>query len=294
MPARSSTGRRRRGPRREGTAGVPRSGGLRTWLSCVFAPDTATAGGRRGLGLGRTCGSRPFLPRSTRFGRSAIPPSRPRRRGIHDRRGPVDLAPGARLGQDRPVQSTPQPRPRPRREPAVCRRGRDGERLRRTPPGTPAGQHVHHRREHAALVERRGPADLRTGGERRQQRAASSHRPSGTSRCERSTLTKRHHAAARCAARRAGRTSGPRPTSESTGRPWTAGGPGSSRYASTACMTSRARAARPRSSSTRSRRSSWTPGVGPGPGPALVTGLDGPAHRSVAIDDRADLEVVRP
>lgn len=54
----------------------------------------------------------------------------------------------------------------------VRRRGRHPGRLQQGPPGTPAGRHVHHRREPGPLVQQRGSAALRAGVERRQQRSA--------------------------------------------------------------------------------------------------------------------------
>lgn len=60
-------GRRRRGPRRDRTAGMPRMSGLRAKLSCMFAPDTATASGMP-WASDSTCSLLPFLPRSTGFG----------------------------------------------------------------------------------------------------------------------------------------------------------------------------------------------------------------------------------
>ncbi|MDQ0758889.1 transposase [Streptomyces canus] len=81
-------------------------------------------------------------------------------------------------------------------------------------------------------------------------------RPPSSSRCEPRSC---------CAARRVVRTSRPRPTSASTGRPWTAGGPGSLRNASTVFTTSPARAARPRyamsagaATSTGVNRTAWS------------------------------------
>lgn len=48
--------------------------------------------------------------------------------------------------------------------------GRRAERRRQVPPGTAAGQRVHHCREHGPLVTRSGPTTLRTSSEGRQQR----------------------------------------------------------------------------------------------------------------------------
>lgn len=50
--------------------------------------------------------------------------------------------------------------------------GRPPGRLQQGRPGTPAGRHVHHRREPGLLVQQRGSAALRAGVERRQQRNA--------------------------------------------------------------------------------------------------------------------------
>lgn len=84
LSARSLTGRRRRGPRRDRTAGMPRMSGLRARLSCMFAPDTATASGMP-WASDSTCSLLPFLPRSTGFDPVSDPPffwreRRPRRR----------------------------------------------------------------------------------------------------------------------------------------------------------------------------------------------------------------------
>jgi len=66
----------------EPDSGMPRMSGLRARLSCMFAPDTATASGS--LGIGQHVQLAALLARSTGFGPSAIPPSgkerRPRRR----------------------------------------------------------------------------------------------------------------------------------------------------------------------------------------------------------------------
>lgn len=73
LSGRSVTGRRRRGPRRDRTAGMPRMSGLRARLSCMFAPDTATASGMP-RASDRPCSLLPFLPRSTGFGPVSDPP----------------------------------------------------------------------------------------------------------------------------------------------------------------------------------------------------------------------------
>lgn len=86
------------------------------------------------------------------------------------RRGPVRLAPGPEFVQHRPVQPTPQAGLGPYREAAVRGRGRRAERRRQMPPGTAAGQRVHHCREHGPFVIRSGPATLQTSSLRRQQR----------------------------------------------------------------------------------------------------------------------------
>lgn len=65
VSARSLTGRRR-GTRRERTAGIPRISGLRVRLSWVPAPDTATAEGVPSAS-DSTCSLLPSLPRSTGF-----------------------------------------------------------------------------------------------------------------------------------------------------------------------------------------------------------------------------------
>ena len=72
------------------------------------------------------------------------------------------------------------------------------------------------------------------------------------------------------------------------------GGPGSSRRGWTVWSTSRDRVGRRRSRSTRSRRWSWRPGDAPKRCHALVADVDGQAQRAEQVDDRADLEGVRP
>jgi hypothetical protein len=83
----------------------------------------------------------------------------------------------------------------PGSEPAM--RGGRGvpERLRQVPPGTPAGEHVHHGREHRPLITRSRPTVPRSAENGGSNGAASSHSSSGTSRCDRSTPTTGHHAA---------------------------------------------------------------------------------------------------
>jgi hypothetical protein len=195
LSARSLTGRRRRGPRRERTAGIARTSGLRARLSCVLAPDTATASGMP-WAVTKMCSLQPCWPRSTGFGPVSDPPFGPRRRGVHDRRGPVEPAPGAEFVQDRQVQPAPQAGPGPGREPAVRRRGRDPERLRQMPPGTSAGQHEHHRREDRPFIQRGGPTPLRSRVERRQQWLDQLPQPVRNQPPRQIGTHKRHHAAA--------------------------------------------------------------------------------------------------
>jgi hypothetical protein len=113
--------------------------GLRARLSCMFAPDTATASGMP-WASDSTCSLLPFLPRSTGFGPVSDPPGG----RVDDRRGPVHLAPGPEFVQHRPVQPTPQAGLGPYREAAMRGGGRRAERRRQMPPGTAAGQRVHH------------------------------------------------------------------------------------------------------------------------------------------------------
>ncbi len=170
LSARSLTGWRRRGPGRDRTAGMPRMSALRARLSCMFAPDAATASGMP-WASDSTCRSLPFLPRSTGFGPVGDPPLFWRERGrVDDRRGLVHLAPGPEFVEHRPVQPTPRAGLDPYREAAVRGGGRRAERRRQMPSGTVAGQRVHHCREHGPLVTRSGPITLRASSERRQQR----------------------------------------------------------------------------------------------------------------------------
>lgn len=67
LSARSLTGRRRRGPRRDRTAGMPRMSGLRARLSCMFAPDTATASGMPWVS-DNTCSLGPYREAAMRGG----------------------------------------------------------------------------------------------------------------------------------------------------------------------------------------------------------------------------------
>lgn len=131
VSARSLTGRRRRGPRRERTAGMPRMSGLRARLSCMFAPDTATASGMP-WASDSTCSLLPFLPRSTGFGPVSDPAlwreRRPRQRS--PRSGPP--RPGPRFVQYRPVQPTPEAGLGPYREAAMRGGGRRAERRRQS------------------------------------------------------------------------------------------------------------------------------------------------------------------
>lgn len=169
LSARSLTGRGRRAPGRDRTAGMPRMSGLRARLSCMFAPDAATASGMPSAS-DSACRLRPFLPRSTRFGPVSDPPfwrerwpRRPSTRSSAPRPGPEFV-------EYRPVQPTPQAGLDPYREAAVCGGGRRAERRRQMPSGTAAGQRVHHCREHGPLVTRSGPTTLRASSERRKQR----------------------------------------------------------------------------------------------------------------------------
>lgn len=124
-----------------------------------------------------TCSVLPFLPDRPDWAPSANPSFRPHRRGIDDRGRPVQFTSGTGIIQHRPVQATPQSRPRPRREPAVCSGRRDPEGLRQLPPRAPARQHVHHGREHNPLIHRGRTAALPTGLERRQQRCGQLPQP---------------------------------------------------------------------------------------------------------------------
>jgi len=81
----------------------------------------------------------------------------------------VSCGGGGELVRDGLAQPPPQPVLGPRGEPAMGGGRRDTERLRQVPPGTVAGQPVHHSREHRPLINRGRPASLRTGSERRQQ-----------------------------------------------------------------------------------------------------------------------------
>lgn len=167
--ARILTGRCRRGPRRERMAGIARIRGLNAWPSGRFGPEAATASGMP-RASDTTCGLLPLLSRLIGFIPVSAPPFRTDGRRINDRRGPVGLAPVPEFVQGRAAQPAPQARLGPRREPAMRRRGRGAERRRQMPPGTTAGQHVHHSSEHRPLATRSGPTILRTNDERRQQR----------------------------------------------------------------------------------------------------------------------------
>jgi hypothetical protein len=149
LSARSSTDRRRCGPRRDRTAGMPRTSGFEGEAVVHFCADTATASGMP-WASDSTYSLLPFVPRSTGFGPVSDPPfwreRRPRRRS--------------------PRSSPPRPGPRVRPAPpgAVAATGRPRS------IGAALGQRVHHCREHGPLVTRSGPTTLRTSSERRQQR----------------------------------------------------------------------------------------------------------------------------
>lgn len=170
LSARSSTGRRRRGPRRDRTAGMPRMSGLWARLSCMFAPDTATASGMP-WASDSTCSLLPFLPRSTGVGpgqRSRILARTEAASRITEVQSTSPRAPSS-SGTARYSR-----RHRPTSVHIVQRRcavaGRRAERRRQMPPGTAAGQRVPNCGEHGPLVTRSGPTILRTSSERRQQR----------------------------------------------------------------------------------------------------------------------------
>ena len=189
LSARSLTGRRRCGPRRDRTAGMPRMSGLRARLSWMFAPDTATASGTL-WATDSTCSLLPFLPRSTGFGPVSDPPSFAANGGrVDERRGPVHLAPGPEFVQHRPVQPTPQAGLGPYREAAMRGGGRRVERRRQTPPGTAAGQRVHHCREHGPLVNGAVPPPCARAANDGSNGAASCQSSSGTRRFDGSAPT---------------------------------------------------------------------------------------------------------
>ena len=79
LVGRTLSGRRRRGPRRERTAGIPRTSGPSAWTSLTFAADTPTTMGSPCASV-RTCSLPPALPRSTGCGPDGEPPVSRRRR----------------------------------------------------------------------------------------------------------------------------------------------------------------------------------------------------------------------
>lgn len=164
LSARSLTGRRRCGPRRGRTAGMRRMSGLRARLSCMFALDTATVSGMP-WASDSTCSLLPFLPRSTGLGPVSDPPWRERR----PRRRSCGLGPC--------------------REAAMRGGGRRAERRRQMPPGTGAGQRVHHCREHGPLVTRAVPPPCERAANDGSNGAANSQSSPGIRRFDSSAPT---------------------------------------------------------------------------------------------------------
>lgn len=169
LSARTLSGCRRRGPRRERTAGIPRTSGRSAWTSLTFAADAPTATGSPCASV-RTGSLLPALPRLTGFGPVSGPPFRAHRGSIDDHRAPVESAAGSDLVQNHAVQPTPHSGCGPEGKPPVSRRRRHSERRWQIPPRAPAGQHVHDGREHGTLVGRRGATALRARAEGRQYR----------------------------------------------------------------------------------------------------------------------------
>lgn len=120
LSARTFSGRRRRGPRRERTAGIPRMSGRSAWTSLTFAADTPMATGSSCASV-RTCRCPLCLDRPD-SALSTDPPFRAHRDGIGDHGTPVESATGSGLVQDYAVQSTPHSGGGPDGEPPVSRR----------------------------------------------------------------------------------------------------------------------------------------------------------------------------
>lgn len=112
LSAWSLAGRRRRGPRRERTGGIPRTSGCRPRLSCTLAPEMPSDSGTPFRSVIRWIFD-PGLPRSVGFGPVSGPLLPPGRDGVDRAPRPVQLTPSAELVEDHPVQPGPHPLPAP-------------------------------------------------------------------------------------------------------------------------------------------------------------------------------------
>jgi hypothetical protein len=187
LSARSLTGRRRLGPRRDPTAGMPRVCGLRARLrACSHLTRRRRAGcpGHR-TARAACCPSRRDRPDSAP---SAIPLGANGGR-VDDPRGPVHLAPDPEFVQHRPMQPTPQADLGPCREAAMRGGGGRAERRRQMTPGTAAGQHAHAAVNTARSARGAVPPPCGRAANDGKSGTPSSQGSSGTRRFDRSELT---------------------------------------------------------------------------------------------------------